>query len=212
LGSTAGLVNLGCWAHARRKFMEARKSAPRRDKKKKKSHADIGLAFIGSLYKIEKELNERGASIEERTTARQEKAIPILKKFRQWLDDTTPKTPPRGLLGRAIKYTINEWDRLIRYTENGILRPDNNLAENAIRPFVIGRKNWLFSGSPRGAKASAAIYSLIETAKANNLEPYRYLRYLFERLPHAKTEQDYKNLLPQHLDKKTMSDTTKGCG
>ena len=82
-----------------------------------------------------------------------------------------------------------------------MLRPDNNLAENAIRPFVVGRKNWLFAGCPRGAGASAAIYSLIETAKANDLEPYRYLRHLFERLPMAEMDADYKVLLPQHVDR-----------
>ena len=82
-----------------------------------------------------------------------------------------------------------------------MLRPDNNLAENAIRPFVVGRKNWLFAGHPRGAGASATIYSLIETARANDLEPYRYLRYLFERLPMAEVEADYKALLPQYVDR-----------
>ena len=82
-----------------------------------------------------------------------------------------------------------------------MLRPDNNLAENAIRPFVVGRKNWLFAGHPRGAGASATIYSLIESAKANELEPYRYLRYLFERLPMAETEADYRALLPQYVDR-----------
>lgn len=85
------------------------------------------------------------------------------------------------------------------------LRPDNNLAENAIRPFVVGRKNWLFSGHPRGAKASAALYSLIETAKANKLEPYHYLRFIFEKLPFARTEDDYKNLLPQYLNREALA-------
>jgi len=91
-------------------------------------------------------------------------------------------------------------------TMDGLLRPDNNLAENAIRPFVVGRKNWLFVGHPRGAGASATIYSLIETAKANDLEPYRYLRYLFERLPMAEVEADYKVLLPQHVYRNIITD------
>ncbi len=93
------------------------------------------------------------------------------------------------------------------YVEDGRLRPDNNLAENAIRPFVIGRKNWLFSSTQDGAHASASLYSLIETAKANNLEPYWYLRYLFDRLPLAETEADYKALLPQYVDKKKIAPT-----
>ncbi len=125
--------------------------------------------------------------------------MPILESFRVWLNQKSTQTPPKGLLGKAIFYTMNQWDRLVRYTEQGFTKPDNNDAENAIRPFVVGRKNWLFSGNPKGARASAVLFSLIETAKANELEPYRYLRYLFERLPMAETTEDYESLLPQHL-------------
>ena len=103
-------------------------------------------------------------------------------------------------MGKAIAYTLNQWSRLIAYLQDGRLRPDNNLVENAIRPFVVGRKNWLFSGHPRGAAASAFLYSLIETAKANSLKPYAYMRYLFDQLPLAITEDDYRNLLPPNLD------------
>jgi transposase len=102
-------------------------------------------------------------------------------------------------LGTAVNYALKNWPSLIRYLENGHIPPDNNAAENAIRPFVLGRKNWLFAGHPKGAHASAALFSLIETAKATGLKPYFYLRYLFERLPLAATEADYKNLLPQNL-------------
>jgi len=91
------------------------------------------------------------------------------------------------------------------YIEDGRLSPDNNAAENAIRPFVVGRKNWLFAGHPNGAEAGATFYSLVETAKANGLEPYNYLRYIFEKLPLAQTEQDYKNLMPQFVDKKDLT-------
>ena len=101
--------------------------------------------------------------------------------------------------------TLKQWDRLVRYLEDGRLRPDNNLAENAIRPFVVGRKNWLFSGHPNGAKASAALYSLIETAKANDLEPYAYLRYLFDKLPLANSEDDYRALLPNRLSRQQLA-------
>jgi hypothetical protein len=89
---------------------------------------------------------------------------------------------------------------VVRYTEDGSLRPDNNLVENAIRPFALGRKNWLFAGHPNGAKAGALFFSLIETAKLNNLEPYAYLRYLFEQLPLAQSDEDLKSLMPQHID------------
>ena len=141
---------------------------------------------------------------EERRQLRQEKAIPILEEFKGWLTGLSLNTPPRGLLGKAVNYTLSRWVSLVRYTENGLLRPDNNLAENAIRPFVVGRKNWLFSGHPRGAEASATIYSLIETAKANGLQTYHYLRFLFEQLPLAQSDEDYKNLLPQYVDRKKI--------
>lgn len=94
---------------------------------------------------------------------------------------------------------MKQWDRLLVYLDHGEMTPDNNAAENAIRPFVIGRKNWLFADTPEGAKVSALIYSLIETAKANNLGPYGYLRYLLEKLPFAETNDHYRKLLPCNL-------------
>jgi transposase len=109
------------------------------------------------------------------------------------------QTPPKGLLGMAIQYALARWPKLVRYLEHCSITPDNNAAENAIRPFVVGRKNWLFAGSPSGADAAATIYSLIETAKACGIEPYKYLRFLFEKIPHAKSEADYAALLPQNL-------------
>ena len=102
-------------------------------------------------------------------------------------------------LGKAFNYTLNQWPRLIKFLDNGLVRMDNNLVENAIRPFVIGRKNWLFSVTPEGARASATFYSLIETAKVNGLEPAKYLRYLFEKFPYAKTSEDVFNLLPMNI-------------
>jgi transposase len=136
---------------------------------------------------------------------RQEKAKPLLDEFKGWLETKQPLTPPKGLLGRAISYTLANWEKLIIYLEDGRLRPDNNLVENAIRPFVVGRKNWLFAGSPDGAKASATFFSLIETAKANGLEPYAYLRYIFKKLPLAQTEQNLKDLLPYNIDPATIA-------
>ena len=135
---------------------------------------------------------------------RAEKSRPILDKLKALLDARIATTPPKSLLGRAISYALKQWDRLVVYLEDGRLRPDNNLAENAIRPFAVGRKNWLFSGHPRGADASATLYSLIETAKANGLEPYRYLRHLFELLPAATTAPQRKALLPQYIDPKSL--------
>ncbi len=188
---------LGCWAHARRKFMDLVKATKKSGCKS--GSADVALSFIRNLYQIEKKVVEMELSPDDIYRVRQEESKPILDKFLEWLNKRTIETPPKGLLGKAISYTLNNWDRLIRYLENGLLLPDNNLVENAIRPFALGRKNWLFSGHPRGAEASANLYSLIETAKANRLEPYRYLRFLFEKLPYAKTEEDYRALLPQNI-------------
>ena len=109
------------------------------------------------------------------------------------------QTPPQGLLGKAVGYALGQWDRLTRYVENGILRPDNNLAENAIRPFVVGRKNFLFADTPAGAYASAALCSIVETAKANGHEPYWYLRFLLANVVGATSTEDYERLLPQNL-------------
>jgi len=180
-----------CWAHARRKFVEASQG------RKNTAAAHQMVALIGKLYSIEQSLKDQ--TIEVRKRVRQEKAKPILDKIKVWLDSKNGKVLPKSLLGKAIHYTLGLWPQLTVYLEEGIIPIDNNPAENAIRPFVIGRKNWLFSGSPRGAHASAILYSLIETAKANNLEPNAYLNYLFEQLPLAKSEQALIKLLPQHL-------------
>ena len=125
----------------------------------------------------------------------------ILKSFKKWLDLKVLQVPPSTLLGKAVTYTLNEWEKLQKYLDSPYLTPDTNLVENAIRPFVLGRKNWMFSGSPQGAHASATLFSLIETAKTNGLEPYRYLKYIFTRLPIATTQDDYQSLTPQYLDR-----------
>jgi len=168
-------------------------------KKRKAGSADVALEYIRKLYAIEKDARAQELKPDDLFRERQEKARPILSEFKAWLDKKELQTPPKGLLGKAVAYTLGQWDRLIRYIDSGLLTPDNNLAENAIRPFVVGRKNWLFSVNPEGAQASATLYSLIETAKANGLEPYHYLRHLFERLPLAYTVEDYKALMPRHI-------------
>jgi transposase len=199
LGRKPGIVMLGCWAHARRKFHEVLQAAAPSVAKRRLA-AEVALEFIGQLYRIEKEARIKELSVRDLYELRQQQARPVLEEFKHWLEEKAPLTPPGGLLGKAIGYTLNQWSRLIVYLQDGRLRPDNNLVENAIRPFVVGRKNWLFSGHPRGAEASAFLYSLIETAKANGLKPYAYLRYLFDQLPLAKTEEDYRSLLPPYTD------------
>ena len=186
------ITHLCCWAHARRKFVEAQKAQP----KGKAGRANKAINMIVKLYAIEKRC--KNTNNEERKVVRQSDSIAVLQAFKAWLDKTQQQVPPSKKLGKAIAYTLKYWPELNKYTENGAWPIDNNVAENAIRPFVIGRKAWLFSNSQRGAKASASLYSLIETARANAQEPYEYLCWLFERLPITEV-QDYDKLIPWNM-------------
>jgi transposase len=198
LGSREGVVMLGCWAHARRKFVDVTKAASLG------SAAHEAIEYMRKLYAVESEAEQRSLDEEYIAELRRLKAVPVLEEFHRWLMKLQHQTPPQGLLGKAINYTLGQWDRLERYVQHGMLRPDNNAAENAIRPFVVGRKNWLFSATSRGAQASAALYSVIETAKANGHEPYWYLRFLFQGLISARTAEEYAALLPQNVDPQTL--------
>lgn len=200
-----GIRLMGCWAHARRKFAAVIKAKKKiRSKRNPKGLADEAMSFIGQLYQIEKQAREQELTFDQIGQLRQEQALPVLKQFKKWLDAKNPAVPPKSLLGKAIRYSLDNWQRLIVYVEDGRLKPDNNVAENAIRPFVVGRKNWLFAGGPRGAEASATFFSLIETAKANGLEPFAYLQYLFRQLP-VTEEQDYRQLLPGNVNLETAA-------
>ena len=189
------LVHVGCWAHARRRFSDAVKA---QGKKRKRGKAHRGLTLIQKLYRVEKQAKK--LTPEKRYAHRQRHAQTVLEELRIWLDKTLPQVLPSSATGKALHYLHSEWEKLVRYLDDGRLEIDNNLAENAIRPFVLGRKNWLFSDSVRGVKASANLYSLIETAKANGLEPYAYLRYVFTELPKADTVETIEALLPGNLD------------
>ena len=189
------LTHVGCLAHARRKFSDAVKAQGK--KKHKRSNALQGLALIQKLYRVEQ--RAKTFTPEERHALRQEKAVPLFEKLRTWLDASLIKVPPASATGKALHYLHNEWDKLTAYLKDGRINIDNNGAENAIRPFVVGRKNWLFSTSVKGVKASANLYSLIETAKMNGLEPYAYLRYLFTELPKAETVEAIEVLLPGNV-------------
>lgn len=190
-----GIIQLGCFTHARRKFDEAIKG---QSKKRKSTIAWRGLKFIQKLYEIERAYQDAKPKVRYR--ARQDQVQPILNEMRKWLDEALPQVPPETLTGKALTYLNNQWPQLIRYLDDGRLRIDNNLVENAIRPFVVGRKNFLFCDTVRGANASANLYSLIETAKANGIEPYQYLRLLFTELPKAQTVEDVEALLPYDTD------------
>lgn len=201
--SDLSITHAGCWAHVRRKFVEVVQAVEkaRKGKERRGGSADEALLKIRRLYDIEREASHRELTGDDLLAFRHERTLPVLEEFHGWLQARIGQTPPKGLLGAAMNYALKQWDRLMVYVSNPHLGLDNNAAENAIRPFAVGRKNWLFAGSPAGARASANLYSLVETAKANGLEPYRYLRFLFERLPHAKTPEDYRNLTPLHLDR-----------
>ena len=202
LGERDGITHVGCLVHVRRKFHDVLKAGA----KKKNGAAQTVIDLIAKLYKLEKQAKEKKLEPAAIQAMRQERAKPILDKIKALVDERVKTTPPKSLLGRAISYALGQWPRIEVYLEDGRLSPDNNAAENAIRPFAVGRKNWLFSGSPRGAKASAAIYSLVETAKANGLNPYDSLLHVFERLPHAACEDDLKALLPHGFMSKNTPD------
>ena len=193
LGKKPGILMLGCWAHARRKFVDVTKVSSNG-----RAAHDM-LELIRRLYEVEHVAEQGKLDAPQIVELRKQKARPILTKIREQLGLLNDQTPPQGLLGKAVGYALGQWDRLTRYTENGILRPDNNLAENAIRPFVVGRKNFLFADTPAGAYASAALYSIVETAKANGHEPYWYLRFLLANLVGATSTEDHERLLPQNL-------------
>ncbi|MFB4166293.1 IS66 family transposase [Alteribacillus sp. JSM 102045] len=178
-----GLANIqlvGCWAHARRKFDEALKTLPSSSSVTSVT-AKEGLDFCNRLFAIEREI--KGSTPNERFKVRQERTQPVLEAFSVWLRAQSPKVLPKSALGQAIKYCRNQWERLEGFLEDGRLEIDNNRSERSIKPFVIGRKNWLFANTARGARSSAIIYSIVETAKENGLNPHRYLTYLLEVLP-----------------------------
>ena len=193
IGRAAGIERLACWAHVRRRFVEAVRVQP----KGKRGKADEAVALIGRLYRIEREFKE--AEPEARHAARQSQSVPTLAEIHAWMTKTVPLVTPKSALGTALAYMKNLWPLLTRYTERADLPIDNNRCENSIRPFVVGRKAWLFSDTTAGAHASAVIYSLLETAKANGVEPYAWLRRVLRELPAAKTVEDVEALLPWNL-------------
>lgn len=195
------LTHVGCFAHARRKFDEAIKAQTRRD-----NLADTALGFIRELYRIEREI--QGQDPTHIFSQRCQRSMPVLRQFRAWLTDTIPKVPPKTQLGQALHYTHAQWEKLIAYCYDGILSIDNNRIENDIRPFVIGRNNWMFSDTVDGAQASAALYSLAITAKANGLNAYAYFRHIFTELPKASSLEHFEALLPWNVNEQTLADTS----
>jgi transposase len=181
-GALPNVTLAGCWAHARRKFVESLKALPA-DKRNADVAAKEGLEFCNRLFAIEREIKE--LSNETRLHVRLKRSRPAVDDFFAWLKYQKPRALPKSAFGQAIGYCLNQREKLEAFLLDGRLELDNNRSERSIKPFVIGRKNWMFSNTPKGAKASATIYSIIESAKENGLNPFAYLKYLFEELPNS---------------------------
>jgi transposase len=196
LAKATSIKLVGCWAHARRKFFEAHKAAP-------SALNSDALGRIKKLYALEdqcrQQARDQGQTDEQFVEVRRALLTPYLEELRAWLDERAAQTLPSGATGKALAYTVGQWDKLVRFLDHSWLTPDNNKAENAIRPFVVGRKNWLFHGNDASAQASCRIYSLIETAKLGGLEPWAYLNTVLDRLPEVRLSGDWESLLPWNI-------------
>lgn len=181
-----GVIEAGCWAHARRKFVEVYDDT-------NSPVAQQAITRIAALYEIERELRDVG--ILERERQRQARAGPRLQEMQRWLKASHAKLPPRSALAKAMQYTLNRWKALVRYVDDGRLPPDTNAVENSIRPIALGRRNWLFAGSEFGGKRAAQMYTLLGTCKVNNIDPLAYLTDILERLPTARAK-DLEAMLP----------------
>jgi transposase len=193
IAGRADIKHVGCFAHARRKFFEAAKVC------EASPLAEEALQYIKTLYIIEERLRKKNLDDNDFLINRKKEAEPVLAEFKVWLEKQANDVPPSLQLGKAVAYTLKQWGKLAAYLESPYLTPDNNACENAIRPFVLGRKNWLFNKSPEGAKSSCGIFTLIETAKHNGIEPLAYLRTLFEKAPFASSPEDWEKLLPWNI-------------
>jgi hypothetical protein len=179
-----------CWAHARRRFYKYWQMS-------KSAEAKTILDYIHDLFELEKlrpDYSNKGF-----LKQRKNRAGLILDPLWKRLTDLSQQVPPGLAFGEAIAYTLDNWPLLVKYLENPHLTPSNNCAENAIRPFVVGRKNWLFSATPRGARSSAILYSLVESAKLQNLSVYEYLHYILRSIPYCESQEDFQALLPFNL-------------
>jgi len=175
LYSTGRIIEIGCWAHARRKWFEIAKT------QKTPGLAAEAVAWIARLYHIESRIKDEAP--DKKLEIRQGESVPLLSDFKVWLEGHYPKLLPQGPLALAFGYALRNWRALTRYTEDGVLLPDNNMLEAALRPIAMGRKAYLFAAAERGGHVAATLYSLIGTCKLNRIEPYAYLKDVLQRLP-----------------------------
>ena len=190
------ITHVACMAHARRYFMDVVKST-----KNGGGLAAKAIKWFAKLYAIEKQFKEDKASIDDIYQKRQSKSATILAAFKIWLHENLSKVPPKSAIGKAFAYSINHWDSLTKYINDGRLEIDNNRSERAIKPFVIGRKNWLFHYNDIGAEAGATLYSLIETCKAHNVDVFSYFKYALTEIVFCNTVDDLEKLLPFNCPK-----------
>jgi len=189
------IILVGCWAHARRNFVDALSVLSPMQRKSANTAAGKALVYCNKLFAIERDLQD--ATPDERLAGRQARSKPVVEEFHAWLVEMQPQVLDKSPTREAIQYCLNQWDKLIAFLLDGRLELSNNRAERSIKPFVIGRKNWLFANTPRGADASAIVYSIVETAKENGINPLTYLTYLFEQLPNIKwTDENLDQLMP----------------
>jgi transposase len=181
------VIEAGCLAHCRRKYVEVYEAT-------RSPVAQEAITRIAALYELEREL--RDVDIDERTRQRQARAGPLLQALHEWLVAMHAKAPPRSALAKAMLYTLNRWQALTRYVDDGRLPPDTNAVENCIRGIAMGRRNWLFTGSEGGGRRAALMYTLIESAKLNGVQPLAYLTDILQRLPVARKMDDLEAMLP----------------
>ncbi|MDX8414139.1 MAG: IS66 family transposase [Mariprofundales bacterium] len=190
-----GVVGIACLAHIRRKFVDAAKPH-----KGKQTLGHEEVAMIKRLYAIESYAKKQKMTAKQRHALRLEKSKPILDYFKQWMDQHQSEVPPKLPLGKAFTYAQNEWERMMHYLDDGRIDIDNNAAERSIKPFVIGLKNWLFCNSANSAQSSAVIYSLLQSASANDLPLLEWLTFTLKDLPRCTTDDQRRALLPHHFD------------
>lgn len=193
------LEHLGCWSHCRRYFHEALQALPKEQRGPDQLAARF-IALIGKLYQVEAQARREGIDANELGNRCQRESVPVLSEIEALLLVNLHAVLPRSQMGKALHYLAAQWSKLKRYVEDGRYSIDNNAQENAIRPFCVGRRNWLFADTVAGANASANLYSLLQTCQVNGIDGYRYLRALFIALPKAQTVDDYAALLPWRID------------
>lgn len=195
LANALNIKIVGCWYHVRRKFIEVQKVT-----KKSSGLSGQFLDIIKKLSIIEAKAQELSLDAKSIYELRQKESRPLIEKFKKLLDDKINTAPEKSLLGTAMRYSLKQWPKLTSFLEDGRLEISNNLMERKIKPFVIGRKNWLFYDSVKGAKAGAIIYSLIETCKEHNLEPYKWFSYIFKNIYKIKENNSFNDFLPYNFD------------